>query len=567
VEGSEIVEKKKLFWVAFAFLFFSILFFHLIIFPEAPNSEGLMMISDIGERILGIDFSKKEFIYLHPREKKILPFLSVVKQDFFPQLKLKIFGAEVPISWKEYHGGLLAWFFKILDKLFFFLGEFLRSQIKIYLFHSLFSFFFLFFLFRLLKEYFFIDKFVVYSLLFFTLTSSIFYYFRSALHHSQAGIFILGIIYFLKNRRYILAGLFAGLAVYSYLPIIFAVSGITLAYFLYQRDFRFIFFVALFSIIFSAPHLYYIYSSQNESFYEVYNCSNCVGLFPPNTLNYHIRGHLDLYETFKILLEIFISLFFLLFKISEVLGLAFRELRESFSLSDVMLKYGMLIHPPPLKKISDAANLIHLIILAFGIFYIKRRFEIVVYLLSLVFYALLSKHFLLLPKMIYFLFPIYALVAVRVFNEFILHRQNIIALIFVVSSILRLAEFIHLNKNLWLIDLKTNLEVIDFFKDKEVKSDEILLYCYPPPFKIFTNGRLNPPVFLLIFEKFDDFITKRSIEFVINQTNFKYIVFDISFLQHVFQIIENDDKGLELKIVFRNAAFFVAEIERNNKGK
>jgi Gpi18-like mannosyltransferase len=130
------------------------------------------------------------------------------------------------VSW-----GFACVVFKILDKLFFFLGEFLRSQIKIYLFHSLFSFFFLFFLFRLLKEYFFIDKFVVYSLLFFTLTSSIFYYFRSALHHSQAGIFILGIIYFLKNRRYILAGLFAGLAVYSYLPIIFAVSGITLAYF------------------------------------------------------------------------------------------------------------------------------------------------------------------------------------------------------------------------------------------------------------------------------------------------------------------------------------------------
>jgi hypothetical protein len=557
-------QKRKLFWIAFAFVFLSFFLYQLIVFTESIHSEGLMMISDIGEKILGVDFVKKEFIYPHPREKKILPFLSIVKHDFLPYLRLKIFELEIPILWKEYHGGLLAWLFKILDKLFFFLGDYLRTAVKLTIFAILFTFLFLYFLFKLLEGYFFINKFVVYSMLFFTLSSPIFHFLKNTFHHSQACIFILIMLYFLKKRRYILSGLFAGLAVYSYLPIVFAILGLTLTSFLYHRSFKTVFFVGLFSLIFSSPHLYYILSSKNEVFHNVYNCSNCVGLFPPSTLNYFVRGQrefLGLYDLFKILLYLFVSLVFLPFKIHDLVS-SLHQLKESFSVSDVMIRYGALIQPPPFKYISDVAIVVHLIILAFGIFYIKRRFEIVAYFFSLFFYGLLSKYFMLLPKMIYFFFPIYVLVAVRVFNEFVLHKQKLIMFIFILSSVLRLAEFIQLGRNIRAIDLKTNLEVINFFKNKNVKSNEILLYCFPPPFKIFTNGKLNPPVFLFIFEKADEFLRKRTVEFVIKQTNFKYIVFDISLLKLVYEIIWDENKKLDLRIVFRNDDFFIVEVER-----
>ncbi len=559
-------KRKKLFWIAFAFIFSSFILFNVFVFFVAPHSEGLMMISDIGDRILGIDFAKKEFIYPRPREEKILPFLSVVKQDFFPYLKLKIIGVEVPILWKEYHGGLLAWLFKFLDKLLFFLGDFFKAEINILLFHFLFSFFFLHLLFKFFREYFFIDKFIVYSLIFCTMTSSIFYFLIETLHHAQATIFIFAMLYFLKERRYILAGLFAGLAVYSYLPIIYAVLGLTLASLLYHKNLKVVVFIGLFCLIFSSPHLYYILSSQNENFNQVYNCSNCVGLFPPTGLKYHIYNYnqFGIYGIFKILAYILVSLIFIPLKFFEISNLAFVELRKSFSISDVMIKYGAILYPPPFKYISDIGITLHLFVLFLGILYIRRRFELAAYFFSLIFYVLLSIHFMLLPKMLYFLFPIYVLVAVRVLNEFVLRKQKIMIFVFAISAVLRLAEFIHLGKNVRLIHLEANLEVINFFKYKDVKSEEILLYCFPPPFKIFTNGKINPPVFLPVFEKIDEFIREKTLEFVIEHSNFKYIVFDISFLRYFYKIISTENKKLDAKVVFRNSAFFIVEINRDN---
>ena len=67
---------------------------------------------------------------------------------------------------------------------------------------------------------------------------------------------------------------------------------------------------------------------------------------------------------------------------------------------------------------------------------------------------------------------------------------------------------------------------------------------------------------MFIFEKADEFLRKRTIEFVIKQSNFKYIVFDISFLKHVYEIIWYKNKKLDLRIVFRNDDFFIVEVER-----
>ncbi len=136
---------------------------------------------------------------------------------------------------------------------------------------------------------------------------------------------------------------------------------------------------------------------------------------------------------------------------------------------------------------------------------------------------------------------------------------------------MRLAEFVQLGKNVsGVIDLKTNLEVINFFKDKDVRSDEILLYCLPPAFKIFTNGKLNPPVFLPIFEKMDEHVRRKTVEFVIEHTTFKYIVLDNLLIRYVYDIIYDkklDLNKIDLKIVFRNGAFSIIKVTRYDNKK
>jgi hypothetical protein len=129
---------------------------------------------------------------------------------------------------------------------------------------------------------------------------------------------------------------------------------------------------------------------------------------------------------------------------------------------------------------------------------------------------------------------------------------------------LRLAEFIDIaGKVKASLRWKENKEVVDFFKDKDVKSEDILLYSLPVAFKIFSEGRLNPPVFLLVFEKLDPLLRKKTMEFVIYKSNFKYLVFDINFTQHLYDILERDKENL--KIVFKNEGFIIVEVKRNNQ--
>ncbi|MFZ8803415.1 MAG: hypothetical protein ACO2PO_10600 [Candidatus Calescibacterium sp.] len=559
---------KKLFWIAFVFVFTLsfVVLTNFTIFFEAPHSEGLIMLSDIGETILGIDFVKEEFIYPRPREKKILPFLSIIKQDFYPFLKLRLFGVEIPLTWKDYHGILLMNIVKVLDKIFFFIGEFWKLVLKAFVYHFINSFFLLYFLFRLLERYFFIDRFITFSLIFCVLTLPVFYFFVR-MHHPQPAIFILGMLYFLMEGRYVLAGIFGGLAAYSYLPITFAVLGLTLTSLLYHRSFKGVILISLFFLIFTSPSLYYIFSSQGEDFHQVYNCSNCIVFFPPKEIKVHFREDIrNFFNLFEVLVYLLFSVIFLPLNFSDILGSVFSNLKDSFSVSDVMLGYGYFegIQDFKYKGLAEVSILLNLLILGLGILYIMRRFEVVAYIFSLIFYVLLSRYFTMVPKMIYILSPIYFLISVRVINEFLMRRKKILVLIFFISCFLRLAEFIDIaGKVKASLRWKENKEVVDFFKDKYVKSEDILLYSLPVAFKIFSEGRLNPPVFLLVFEKLDPLLRKKTMEFVIYKSNFKYLVFDINFTQHLYDILERDKENL--KIVFKNEGFIIVEIKRNNQ--
>jgi hypothetical protein len=166
--------------------------------------------------------------------------------------------------------------------------------------------------------------------------------------------------------------------------------------------------------------------------------------------------------------------------------------------------------------------------------------------------------------MIYVLLPIYLLISVRVINEFVLRKQRILFLIFLVSSVLRLAEFIDIMgkinpSNSW----SKNREVVDFFKYKDVKDEDILLYCWPPAFKIFSNGKLDPMFFLPALDSLDPLLRKKTIEFIVNKSNFRYVVFYVGFIDYLKEILEEDRENL--KIVFNNQAFVILEIKRNSK--
>jgi hypothetical protein len=370
------------------------------------------------------------------------------------------------------------------------------------------------------------------------------------------------------EKRYVLAGVFGGLAVHTYLPIPYAILGLTLTSFLYHRNLKGVILVALLSTIFFAPSIYYIFSSLNQNFHLHYSCSNCIITLPSlEMVKPFFRGETgSLYDLYKILGYVLISLIFLPFKLPDILGTILSNLREAFSVSDIMSRYGFLAHSinSKYKNLTDLGITVNLLVLVLGIFYIRRRFEVVAYFLSLIFYVLFSSHLALLPKMIYVLLPIYLLISVRVINEFVLRKQRILFLIFLVSSVLRLAEFIDIMgkinpSNSW----SKNREVVDFFKYKDVKDEDILLYCWPPAFKIFSNGKLDPMFFLPALDSLDPLLRKKTIEFIVNKSNFRYVVFYVGFIDYLKEILEEDRENL--KIVFNNQAFVILEIKRNSK--
>jgi hypothetical protein len=561
---------KKLFWIAFVFIFIflSPIFTNFTIFFEAPRYEDSIMMGDYIRKIVGIDFDKGEFIYPRPRETKVLPFFSIIKEDFYYLLKIKIFGIDIPIIWRDYNG-VDPFFPVIYNKIFSFLGVFWRWYVlKEIIYHFFFSLLFLYFSFKLLERYFFIDGFIVFCLIFCALTTPTFYFLSREHHYAAASVFILGMLYFLMEKRYILAGIFGGFAVHTYLPTTYAILGLTLTSFFYHRSLKGVALIAFFSLIFFAPATYYIFSSLNENFFQIYNCSNCIiGLPSMNMIKPHLVGETRFfYDLFKILGYLVISLIFLPFRFFEILVSVFTNLREAFSLLEVMLRYGYLeqLVDFKFKNLAYIGIIVNISAVLLGIFYIRKKFEVVAYIFSLIFYVLLSRYFMLMPRMMYFLLPVYFLISVRVVNEFTLRRRKILVLIFFISCFLRLAEFVDISGKIKpTMGWKENKEVVDFFKDKDVKSEDILIYSWPPAFKIFSNGKLDPMFFLPAIDSLDPLLRKKTIEFIVNKSNFRYLVFDIGFAHFISEILQ-ESKG-DVEIVFKNKAFMIVEIRRNSR--
>lgn len=557
-------QRRKLFWIAFIFIFSLPILASFTILLEAPYYEDAITMDDYKRKIIGIDFDKGEFIYPRPRETKVLPFFSTIKEDFYYLLKIKIFGIEIPIIWRDYNG--LFPFFPIIyiyNKIFSFLGVFWRWYIlKEIIYHFFFSFLFLYFSFKMLERYFFIiDRFIVFSLIFCSLTTPTF-------RLAPASVFILGMLYFLMEKRYILAGIFGGFAVHSYLPTTYAILGLTLTSFLYHRSIKGITLIALFCTISISPALYYIFSSLDENFYQIYNCSNCIISLPSMDM---IKSYLgaetnSFFDLFKTLGYLLISLIFLPFRFSEFLISALSIWKESFSASDAMLRFGYFeqVIDFKYKYLAEIGIIVNIFVVLLGIIYIRMRFEVVAYVFSLIFYVLLSRYFMLMPRMMHFLLPIYLLISVRIVNEFALRKWVLLLLIFFISCFLRLADFIDINGKIKpTMRWKENKEVVDFFKGKDVKSEDILLYCWPPAFKIFSNGKLDPMFFLPALASLDPHLRKKTIEFIVNKSNFRYVVFYIGFIDYLKEILEEDRENL--KIVFNNRAFVILEIKRNSK--
>jgi hypothetical protein len=563
---------KKLFWIAFVFIFIflSHIFTNFTIFFETPRYEDAIMMDDYKRTIVGIDFDKGEFIYPRLREKKVMPFFSIIKEDFYYILRIKIFYIEIPVIWRDYNGAFS--FFPIIyiyNKIFSFLGELWRWYIlKKVIYHFFFSFLFLYFSFKLLERYFFIDRFIVFCLIFCALTTPTFYLLSREHHYAAASVFILGMLYFLMEKRYILAGIFGGFAIYTYLPTTYAILGLTLASFFYHRNLKGVVLIAFFSLIFFAPTLYYIFSSLNEKFYQIYNCSNCIISLPSIDLIKSFLGTEtnSFFDLFKILGYLLISLIFLPFRFSEILVPVFTNLREAFSLLELMLRYGYLeqLMDFKFKNLAYIGIIVNISAVLLGIFYIRKRFEVVAYIFSLIFYVLLSRYLMLMPRMIYFLLPVYFLISVRVINEFTIRRRKILVLIFFISCFLRLTEFVDMSGKIRpAMRWKENKEVVDFFKDKGVKSEDILLYCRPPDFKIFSNGKLDPTFFLPALASLDPHLRKKTIEFIVNKSNFRYLVFDMAFAHFISEILQESKEDME--IVFKNKAFMIVEIRRNSR--
>jgi hypothetical protein len=273
-----------------------------------------------------------------------------------------------------------------------------------------------------------------------------------------------------------------------------------------------------------------------------------------------------IYDLFKILGYLVISLIFLPFRFFEILVSVFTNLREAFSLLEVMLRYGYLeqLVDFKFKNLAYIGIIVNISAVLLGIFYIRKRFEVVAYIFSLIFYVLLSKYFMLMPRMVYFLLPVYFLISVRVVNEFTLRRRKILVLIFFISCFLRLAEFVDISGKIKpTMGWKENKEVVDFFEDKDIKSEDILIYSWPPAFKIFSDGKLDPMFFLPAIDSLDPHLRKKTIEFIVNRSNFRYLVFDIGFSHFISEIIQ-ESKG-DVEIVFKNKAFMIVEIRRNRR--
>ena len=543
------------------FIYITLLWIILLIVRQAPHSEGVPMISEWGKPILGIDFEKQKFLYVEDgiRETKISESISLVKRDFFPYLTLKNDGREITFLWKEYHTPIFTTIAKkIVRKIVS--SERVSLSLINFVLLNMYIILIIFLTNKMLKKNFKSPP-TGYSLLFFFTASST----LSLLwqyHHIQTTLFLLVFIYFMEKKKYIPSALFGGLTLYSYLPSVFAVSGVSLYHFIKERNRRWkIAVVFLISLIFTIPSLTYIITSKGEDYRRIYGCSDCLVFFPPEGLKRKLgeAGEKELLDVIHITIGK-VAEFFSPPKIFDNLWFALSNAKESFSFSDIAKRYGLISSPPPLKWLSDLAIWVHIILLLIGVFYVKKKPEFWVFTISLLVYTFMSSIFVMIPKMLYFFLPIYSVFATKVFFAF-RETNKKIALLFLISAVLRVVDIIGISEKFPpYLRWDKNKEVAEFVQKHNL---DVIQYSLPIAFKFFTDGKINPPFLALIFEKLKPEEIEKIGGFLAQKLSEegKALIIDTRMGDEIKKGAEK--KGYKTKILFKNQGFVVIKFERN----
>jgi len=208
--------------------------------------------------------------------------------------------------------------------------------------------------------------------------------------------------------------------------------------------------------------------------------------------------------------------------------------KEAFSFSDIVKRYGLISSPTPLKKLSDIAIWTHIILISFGVLYVRKPYELWIIFISVTLYTILGKIFVLIPKMLYFFLPIYSVFATRAFFSF-LGKDKKLAVVFLLSGILRIVDIIGVgSKYPPYIRWEENKEVAEFVQKHNL---DVIQYSLPIAFKFLTDGKINPPFLALIFESTTPEERQKIAGFLaeITHKENKYVIIDPRF--------ENDIKN------------------------
>ncbi len=565
------VQRAKFF--ALIALIICIFLYHVYYIRQAVHSEGIQMIDEWGTPILGIDFERDKFIYADElTSSKALGKIEIIQSKIYPFLVVRLSNFELPILWKDYHTPTIITIIKfILLKLnippkYF---PFIYSFSFLFLFASVYIFSAGFFL----RRYFSHLVFIVLISFIFLLSSPSFYVTIYQFHHIQACIFLLLFLYFLRKKNYLLAGFSGGLMLISYIPSIFILLGASLFHTIYFRSRETIIKVIstlLISLFLSGGHIFFLFysASYGNLNQPVYNCSDCIIINFTEDIKIHLGipvgtevKRMSIYNIFSVFWQKLIHYALLPVHPSELfrkIVLALNEIKKSMSAVDISIMYGMMTEKTPFYSMANLAIWIHIIILFFGAFFLSSRYELGIYIFCLIFYLLFSEMFMILPKMFNFLLPLYSIISVRVFFRFLEHSR-IFSFIFLISGLLRISEIYGMPKKYPpYIREKENREIVEFIEKNNIKENEIVVYSLPIAFRIYSNGKINPPTVFLIFKPLEPLDISKIGGFLADKT--RYVVVDIRIKKWIIEGAEN--KNFKVETLFENSAFSIINFKK-----
>ncbi len=550
--------------VKFAFLLLILTYIPATYLKHPVHSEGIGIISDWGEIISGVDFERDKFIYSKELENKINVLgniFSLKILPFFPHLKIELFGRELTVSWIFYYTPFIPLFIKEILRPFesFELSSFYKLTghpiyltlfmitLHMILFTILTSAIYLF----LSERFYDIKSAFLLCILFLTFTPA-YYSLVTQLHHLQCSVFFMMFIYFLKARKDILSGVFGGLTLYSYLPASFAVAGALIYDFFKFSDFRSLLKKFLIILAFVVPYLIHFYLAIKVDFKNVYGCSDCIIYDINKNLKYMYTGGRTFAENFQLLVG-------RLAKLPSNLKATLIDIKESFSISDIYKRYGMIYDFPPLKKLADIFILVHLIVLCYGFVFLhpKDKDDILLYATCFAMYTIFSGFFVYVPKMLYILLPLYAIVATKVYFEFKKFSPTLNK-IFIISALIRIIDIAELpNKYLpYLKESEVN-KIIEFAVEN-IEENKIAQYCFPLPFKLYSYSRYNPPAILTFLQQESLEWNERIYKFIIRK--FRFLIIDTRVKNEFAKVAESEN--FIMKTLLKSTGYEVVEFIR-----